>query len=208
MIGRVRGQMLFRLACVSVVIAACASTGPGARSNPAPSLSLRPEETRALAAALNEVISWLPSDTAAVCVTLAGAPPQYWYSPDKVLLANLRGSTRRVVGSHECPQTHDRMVFLVDSTGRALNTARPASYVDPHLITVREQRLVGIDSAMAVLDAHQGTRFRAYRCDSHREADGTWKSQCRKTAEGLSALPSKDVASDKHFSDTATPPWW
>ncbi len=187
--------MHFRLLCVSVVIAACASTGPGPRSNPAPgpSLSLRAEETRALAAALNEVISWLPSDTAAVCVTLAGGPPQYWYSPDTALLARLRGSARRVVGSHECPQTYDRMVFLVDSTGRALNPARPAGYVDPHLLTVREQRLVGVDSALAVLDAHQGTRFWSYRCHSHREADGNWRPQCRKTNEGLSALPSNSL---------------
>jgi hypothetical protein len=84
------------------------------------------------------------------------------------------------------------MMFLVDSAGHALSHNRSASYPDPHEIFVREHQLIGADSAFAVLEVRHGTRFRMYRCDLNREADGGWRPQCRKKEEGLSVLPSNE----------------
>jgi hypothetical protein len=70
---------------------------------------------------------------------------------------------------------------------------RPPGYVDPHLVTLRAQRLVGTDSAVANLDVYQGARIRIYRCHSHRDSDGGWRAQCTKTGEAISALPSNEA---------------
>jgi hypothetical protein len=156
-------------------------------------LSLPAEERRSVAAAIEEVIAALPPDTAVVCVTLVGGPPAYWYSPDAVLLARLGGGARRVVSPGDCPRAYESMVTIVDSTGRSLNPVRPLGYVDPHLVTLRAQRLVGADSAVANLDVYQGARIRRYRCHSHRESDGGWRAQCTKTGEAVSALPSTEA---------------
>lgn len=85
--------MRIRMVLLTVASVACASPNGATRVNQEPwrpRLTLGRNEAGATAAALQAVIALLPPDKAAVCVTLSGPPPTYWYSPDAALLRKIR----------------------------------------------------------------------------------------------------------------------
>ena len=186
---------MHRIALLCLGSIACASSG-GAVANKGgtlqPSLTLLAAETSVIASAISAVISLLPSDGGAACVTLSGPPPAYWYGPDTALLTKIQSPTRRVVAPGECPPTYDSMVALVDSGGRSRNPIRPTGYVDPHEIIVREQPIIAADSAVVMIDAHQGTLNDNYRCVARRALRGSWVAECRKIRTSISTLPPNE----------------
>src|SRR3954470_9010861 len=153
--------MVGALICVS-----CAAHTHAHLKQSRPVLAL-PNDTRgALAAALHELIAALPKDSAAVCLTLPGPAPAFWYSPEPRLLEELQTTTHRVVAPLQCPQTYDLMYsVMVDNSA----TTRPPGYIDPYDIGVYTYQLLGSDSAAVVAVAHQGTRNHHYVCGARRD---------------------------------------
>ena len=168
--------------------------GPPERESSSPPIALSSPERGALLAALASIIEDLPPDSVVACVAVKGGPPAYWYSPDSLLLQALSNGARRVTNPAGCPPTYGRMVRLVDSTGRSLSPARPDGYVDPYEVVVNGYRFTSGDNATVAIHLSQGTRNVFYECVSRRDQADTWRAQCRKTGEGLSAFPPHRAA--------------
>lgn len=183
--------MHLRLASLALGLIACASSGSAKRNSvPArPVLAMDADRRALTGAVISAIIASFSTDTAAVCLTLSGPPPVYWYSPDASLLSAIRGGARRVVAPSDCPPTYDRMIVVVDSAGRVLDPVRPPSYIDPYDVVVREPVVVDADSAMVVTDVHQGAWNTHYKCTARRNPGGKWIAQCWRTGTSISALP-------------------
>ena len=173
-------------------IATCASCAVPARA-PRPRAETNAiflGDTRfGLVAALKELVAALPSDSAPACLTIRGPAPAYFYSPDSLLLDELRTPSRRIVTQRACPPTYDLMSVLVDSSGRSITPARPPGYVDPHVVVVDGYDAVGSDSATFKAVAHQGTLNRHFACTAHREAQRVWNAHCVFLGTTMSAVP-------------------
>jgi hypothetical protein len=137
------------------------------------------------------LIEALPPDTVAVCLTLPGPPPAFWYSPATPLLEELRTPMHAVVGPLQCPRTYDLMYVMVDSTGRNITPERPPGYIDPYDVVVDRYQLLGSDSASLVATAHQGTRNHHYTCNARRNLDHSWSGRCEYKGMSVSAVPPK-----------------
>jgi hypothetical protein len=188
---------MIRPLCACLGLMGCVPAGGGTQQRESPrhpSFALTAPQRGAVGAALASIIEHLPPDSVAACVTLRGGPPAYWYSPDSLLLRALSNDARRVTNPAGCPPTYARMVSLVDSTGRSLSPARPMGYVDPYEIVVNGYRFTSGDDATVVVHLSQGTRNVVYQCVSRREQAGTWRAECRKTGESLSARPAERAA--------------
>lgn len=187
---------IIRTLCACLILMGCVSTagGPPQPASSRPPIALSSLERGAVGAALASIIEDLPPDSVAACVTIRGGPPAYWYSPDSLLLHALSNGARRVKNPAGCPPTYGQMVRLVDSTGRSLSPAPPKGYVDPYEIVVNEYRFTSGDNATVVVRLSQGTRNVFYECVSRRAQADTWRAECRKTGESLSALPPERAA--------------
>jgi hypothetical protein len=140
---------------------------------------------------LRAVLAQLPDSAISACVVLPGGPPSFWYDPDASLLGELRTTSRSVEQASECPPTDDLMVVYRDSSGKDATPRRPPGYVDPYWVRVQEQRLVGRDSAFAVVRASQGTLNRGFVCGA-RHRDARWEANCRYAGLSISrSLPDE-----------------
>ena len=159
------------------------------------------DSRKALAAALHEVIEALPSDTAAVCLTLPRGILAFWYSPGPRLLEELRTPRHRIVGPRQCPQTYGVPYVLVDSTGRNITPVRPLGYIDPHDVVVDAYQLLRTDSVSIEAIASQGTLHRHFTCTARRGPSRVWRARCESQGMSLSAVPPKrNAAADKRES--------
>jgi hypothetical protein len=173
---------------LTLVALSLASSVAAAQPKPRPGLKLLPAEREALGAILRTVMAQLPDSTTSACIVFRGGPPIYWYDPDSSVLASLRSTRRPVLRSSECPPTYDAMAVYRDSTGNDVTPRRPLGYVDPFLIQIQEQRLVGSDSAYAVVRASQGTLHYGYVCGA-RYRDAQWQASCWYGGMSISRLP-------------------
>jgi hypothetical protein len=176
--------MVGTLTCVS-----CAAHTHAVAERSRPVLALPTDTRAALAAALHELIAALPTDSVAVCLTLPGPPPTYWYAPEPRLLAGLQATTHRVVAPDNCPQTYDLMAsVMVDNS----MPARPPGYIDPYDTDVWRYQLFGSDSASVVAVAHQGTLNHHYVCSARRDAGRAWRGHCEYKGRTMSAVSKRD----------------
>jgi len=173
---------------LTIVALSVASSVLAAQPQPRPTLKMLPAEQEALEAMLRAVLAHLPDSATSACVVLRGGPPSYWYEADSSLLANLRSTRRPVRRASECPATYDLMAVYRDSAGNDVTPRRPPGYVDPFWIQLQEQRLVGTDSAYAVVRASQGTLNRGYVCGA-RYRDAHWQASCWYAGMSISRLP-------------------
>src|SRR5688500_19185456 len=109
---------------------------------------------------LQEVLAMLPDSSATACLVLRGGPPRFWYNPDSTLLASLRGGSRAVLATSDCPPTYDVMYVLRDADGKIASPQRPSGYVDPYVMQVHEHGVITSDSARALVRVSQGTMNR------------------------------------------------
>ena len=172
------------LTCVS-----CTAHRQAALQRSRPVLTLSDDIRGALTAALHELIEALPGDSAAVCLTLPGPAPDYWYSPEPRLLEALRTPAHRVVGPLQCPQTYDLMYVIVDTSGGNINPVRPPGYIDPHDVGVDTYQLLGSDSVSLVAVAHQGTWNRHFACSARRSPRRAWRARCEYKGMSISTVP-------------------
>jgi hypothetical protein len=184
--------MRFPRTLVTLVVLTLASRVLPAQPKPRPVLRMSPAEQAGLGAMLREVLTRLPDSATSACVVLSGGPPSYWYDPDSALLAALRQTSRAVLRASECPPTYDAMAVYRDSAGNVVTPRRPPGYVDPYLIQVQEQRLVGTDSAYAVVRAWQGTLKRGYVCGA-RNRSARWQAGCWFGGLSISRLPPDET---------------
>lgn len=186
--------MHLRVAVLSAAFLACAHPGRGeiASTTARPPLTMPADQVRVVAAVINAVIASLPPDTTTVCVTLAGPPGAYWYSPNATLLAAIDRGRRRVVGPGDCPPTYESMAVLVDSAGRPRSPVRPPGYIDPYDLTVPEQLVVRPDSDVVRIELRQGTRNTYYHCVARRSEATEWVATCRVTGRSISTLPPNE----------------
>jgi hypothetical protein len=186
--SRVERMRVFRTLPALVALSLASSSVLAAQPKPRPALKMLPTEREALGAMLRLVLTQLPDSAVSACVVLRGGAPSFWYDPDSSLLASLRSTRRPVLRASECPPTYDVMAVYRDSAGNDVTPRRPPGYVDPFQIQIQEQRLIGTDSAYAVVRASQGTFNYGYVCGA-RYRGTRWQASCRYGGRSISSLP-------------------
>ena len=152
-------------------------------------LAAQPKPSRpigsAVGAMLRIVLAQLPESTTTACVEVPRG------DPDSSLLVALRSASRLVVRLSNCPPTYDVIAVYRDSAGNDVTPRRPPGYVDPYWIRVQEPRLIGTDSAYAVIRVWQGTLNTDFACGA-RLRDAYWQASCLFIGVGVSRLPPNE----------------